>query len=203
MIANRDELAARVDRYLVNSTITVAIPDLISVAEAWLRRKLKIDQTEVTATVPVVDGVAALPADCGGVIGFVLPGSTWPALEQVTIENLRDRPVSSGQAMVYAIHERAIRFWPTAPASISLDYRRYLPALTATGATNTNWLLEQHHDLYIFATLCEADAFGMNDSRLPLWEVKRDAIVADIIADSAERKYSRGPLVCRRMPERC
>ena len=41
-----------------------------------------------------------------------------------------------------------------------------------------NALFLANPDLYLFAALAETEAFLVNDKRIPMWQAKRDAILA-------------------------
>ena len=49
-------------------------------------------------------------------------------------------------------------------------------AIPALATTDPNWLLTAHPDHYLFGSLVEAEMFGVNDERAPLWKARRDEI---------------------------
>jgi len=52
--------------------------------------------------------------------------------------------------------------------------------LTLQDGAPANWLLGAHPDLYLFGSLVEAEMFGVNDERAPLWKARRDEIFDEI-----------------------
>ena len=72
----------------------------------------------------------------------------------------------------------ALKIRPLSTTAIRLDYFQKIPALTDAAATN--WLLTAHPDLYLFGALVEAEMFGVNDERAPLWKARRDEIFDEI-----------------------
>ena len=48
------------------------------------------------------------------------------------------------------------------------------------GAGDTNWLLSNHWDAYLFGVLCEAEPFILHDERLALWKARRDEVFDEI-----------------------
>ncbi|MGZ3269278.1 MAG: phage adaptor protein, partial [Croceibacterium sp.] len=64
--------------------------------------------------------------------------------------------------------------------ALELDYFQKIPALASGSDTGTNWLLAAHPDLYLFGALVEAEAFGVNDERAPLWKGRRDEIFDEV-----------------------
>ena len=56
--------------------------------------------------------------------------------------------------------------------------------LEALAANNqSNWLLANHPDAYLFGTLCEAEPFIGHDERFPLWKARRDEVLNEILRD--------------------
>ena len=62
--------------------------------------------------------------------------------------------------------------------ALEFDYFPKMPALSE--CATTNWLLTAHPDLYLFGSLVEAEMFGVNDERAPLWKGRRDEIFDEI-----------------------
>lgn len=56
--------------------------------------------------------------------------------------------------------------YPDKQYSVTLTYQRELTPLS--DETPTNWLLEEHQDIYLFAALTHAEFYGWNDARLPM-----------------------------------
>jgi hypothetical protein len=61
---------------------------------------------------------------------------------------------------------------------LEFDYFQKSPALS-DGAP-ADWLLSAYPDLYLFGSLVEAEMFGVNDERAPLWKACRDEIFDEI-----------------------
>jgi len=57
----------------------------------------------------------------------------------------------------------------------------YLAALGALSASNTsNWLLTEHPDIYLYASLVEAEPYVMHDERLMVWKTKLDEALEEL-----------------------
>lgn len=72
---------------------------------------------------------------------------------------------------------------PAWAGAITLVYRQGLPPLGPDRPTN--WLLERHYDLYLYATLLAATPFVEQDGRLPMWKASLEELVED--AQSLDR----------------
>src|SRR6266567_707210 len=66
---------------------------------------------------------------------------------------------------------------PLDQTALEINYFQKIPPLATT---DPNWLLTAHPDLYLFGSLVEAEMFGVNDERAPLWKARRDEIFDEI-----------------------
>jgi hypothetical protein len=67
---------------------------------------------------------------------------------------------------------------PLNDTPLEFDYFQKVPALS--DAASAKWLLSAHPDLYLFGSLVEAEMFGVNDERAPMWKARRDEIFDEI-----------------------
>jgi hypothetical protein len=79
---------------------------------------------------------------------------------------------------IFTIEGSTLKVMPLDGTPLEFDYFQAIPALV-TGSTN--WLMTVHPDLYLFGSMCEAEAFGVNDERMPMWKARRDEIFDEII----------------------
>ncbi|MGA7486809.1 MAG: hypothetical protein WBW74_07715, partial [Xanthobacteraceae bacterium] len=84
----------------------------------------------------------------------------------------------SGLPRVFTIEGPTLKIMPIDDSALELDYFRKIAALS-DGAP-ANWLLGAHPDLYLFGALVEAEMFGVNDERAPLWKARRDEIFDEL-----------------------
>ncbi|KQO43026.1 phage adaptor protein [Methylobacterium sp. Leaf85] len=83
-------------------------------------------------------------------------------------------------------------FLLTAPAGtgqISLLYRQGVPSLGPTRASN--WLLARNPDLYLYASLLEAEPFLENDRRVSLWQSMLETAISDVTSLDRESRWGR------------
>jgi hypothetical protein len=76
---------------------------------------------------------------------------------------------SSGQPVVFTVIGGNVELAPIPDAvySLELTYQQRIPALS--DASNTNWLLTNWPNAYLYASLLAAMPFIMNDARLAVW----------------------------------
>ncbi len=175
------ELQTAMTSWLGNSINSASYPDMITLFEAWVNRRLRVRQQETGATLTTTLGIAELPADYLSFRQVLSKSTPDTVLDYVTPDYL-DRaypgfPYPAGVPQVFKIEGQ---FLFTAPYDDSLDlyldYYAKVPALSGT----VNWLYAAHPDIYLFGALCEAELFGVNDERAALWKARRDEILDEI-----------------------
>lgn len=163
--------------WLKRSDLTSVIPDLIALGEARIARDLRLRKQVTQTTLTTVAGqqYVSLPADFLEAENFTVGTSPPRTMSVVTPELLDVKfPAGSwsGVPAAYCAVGDQIRLGPTPDAaySITLDYYQRWTALSAS--SDTNWLLQKHPSIYLFAALAEAEPFLMNDPRAAVWEAK-------------------------------
>lgn len=174
-LATYTDLQTSVAGWLNRPDLTAQIPDFITLAETRLNRDLdnaRAMETKVTLTTPS-DGsnTVAAPADLLEMQRLLLLDSQNVVLQYLTPDEFAARHASnrSGRPEDFTVTGGSIELGPTPDAAytLQLSYFQKLPSLAANGS---NWLLSAWPDAYLWATLCAAQPFLMNDGRLPTFE---------------------------------
>jgi hypothetical protein len=160
--------------------------DFITLFEAAACRRLKVRPMEAVTMLTPSAGAAALPADYLGwrratvtstprvELTYVHPSY----LQALYPSGLTDTPRH------FTIEASALKTRSSDATAIELVYFAKTPAVSAT----LNWLFTNHPDAYLFGSLAEAEAFGVNDERLPMWKARRDEVLAEVVSsDFRER----------------
>jgi hypothetical protein len=173
--------------------VAPAVPLLIELFEAEANRRLKTGAAEKYVTLTTIAGSAGitLPPDCVQVRRVSCNGYTLAYVPPDTLPGL------GGSPLAYTLWGNTV-LWigplPDTAYSIGLLYQSGVPPLIASGGTN--WLLEQHPDVYLYGTLVAAEAYVGHDERIQLWAAAREAAFASI--EQADRKARWGsPLQIR------
>jgi hypothetical protein len=205
-----DNLKLAVADWLNKTSLTAQIPDFITLAEVRLRRELK-DWLRTTLTATNVTGDYPLPASvlevksvsyndgAAGSHNFPLD-----LLSKEMYQNLMD-----AQSILTSLpgqgcyvdtdvlnNTTTLRFWPptgaTAPiANLLIEVTGYLPALSASAQTNA--LLRDAPDLYLFGALAESAPYLQHEERLPTWEARLAAGVKALRAETHRQLYGGAP----------
>lgn len=163
-------------------------PLFIQLAEAMFNRRLHTLDTEGTATAAAAAQVA-LPADFNGLRTIYL--ADYGPLAQLGPDDFQHKyreDTSTGVPEHYSIFSGTLNLGPIPDTAytINLTYLRTLTPLS--DSTTSNWLLESHPDLYLYASLLHAEFRGWNDDRLPLLNSAVEGLLAEINAQDARKR---------------
>jgi hypothetical protein len=179
-ITNYSELKTAVENWLDHTLFTARVPDFIALFEAAANRRLRVRQQEATAMLMPSAGAVALAADY-----LAWRRVTWTGSPRVELEYAHPSylqaiyPTSPADVpRFFTIEGSTLKVRPVDNAALEFDYFQRIAALS--DAAPTNWLLAAHPDLYLFGSLVEAEMFGVNDERAPLWKARRDEIFDEI-----------------------
>jgi hypothetical protein len=179
-ISTYPELQTAIGNWLDHNLFTARVPEFIALFEAAANRRLRVREQEASANLTPSSGAAALPADYLSWRRVTWSGPTRLELEYVHPSYLQAAYPSapSGVPRVFTIEGSTLKVRPVNDAALEFDYFQKVPALS--DSVSANWLLSAHPDLYLFGSLVEAEMFGANDERAPLWKARRDEIFDEI-----------------------
>ena len=181
-----DLVGAICDR-MNDSGLSTMAPEFIRLAEASFNRRLSSIDQEGTATIPA-DASIPMPTDYKGAMSLRI--DDYAPLAQLSADDFQTKwtQAGTGRPENFAIFGGVINLGP-APDTTYTVTMSYIRTLTPLSEVNTtNWLLEQHPDLYLMGSLLQAEFRGWNDDRLPLINSAVEGIIAEINAHEARRK---------------
>ena len=191
-ISTYSELQTAVANWLDRDDLSARIPEFITLAEARFNRELRIRKMETTTTASTVAGTRAYDLPAGWVQGRNMQLNTDPItpLEYLSPE-IMDRLYagsSSGKPLTFTIIGDKYHLGPSPDAvyTVELVYYKKFDALTDSATTND--MLTDNPDVYLYASLLEAEPFLANDQRVQLWlAAYKEAINNIQNADSRDR----------------
>lgn len=196
-ITTNAQLKTAIASWLARSDLTDNLQDFVTLFEAWANRNLRVRQMETLSTITTTDGSTNLPDDYLAWRKLIWNASTEAAMEYVAPEMFhRFYPSSDdGTPRFFTIEGSTLKTRPVDDSTgFVLNYYAKLDGLSAD--SDTNWLLDEHPDLYLAGSLVEANAFLLNPDHASLWAGKRDTIAEEIRRLS---NVTKGPAQIRSM----
>lgn len=196
-IPDRDTLIATVGDWLDRgTTLDDKIPVFIQMAEAMFNRELRTSQMEQTEIGTASSEDTPLPDDYLAMRAIYVEASPDRPLNAIAPTAIRhDSDGTAGTPTAYALVSGGIRLVPP-PADemlLTMDYWARITPLSVYSPSN--WLLEQHPDAYLYATLFNAEAYVDNPVRAAQWKGLLDNVVQRINKTARNDRYGAGPLV--------
>lgn len=181
--ANKNELEGVIADYLNRNDLTQVIPDFIRLFECEVNdnlrtwRMLKRYEGVFTKDIDIFD----LPEDWLETFTLTITGKQPALLTLVSIrelnehkENLSTLFVDSRKGMTEYAHvaiegDAKIVIYPEYNKDVNYElfYYAKIPALLNT--TDTNWLLNNYPDLYLYGSLLHSATYLRDDERLTSW----------------------------------
>lgn len=197
-------LVSEVANWLNRDDLTGDIPSFIEKFEDRFNRLVRA--REVTTLWAVTDGVYALPSDFRRLRKLAVDGSPDTQLVQVSPEDaVKLYGGATGTPAAYSIEGDAdgvqtLYLHPVGTESLRVTYYSKLPALTALAPTN--WLSDDHGDIYLSGALFYAASYIDDPDQAAKFGAYVDQAIAELNTALRNDKWGtplapRGPVQVR------
>jgi hypothetical protein len=189
-------LKANVADWLNRSDLTSAIPVFIQNAESSLKRDHRVRKLQ-TRTLTASADDTAVPSDYGANEAMYHDGSTYyHGIEVVGAERLGELKQlfgTTGPPAYAALLDGVIRWAPVPDTTYTLKWAYWRKLLSLSDSQTTNWLIEEHPDIYLYAALLESAPYLKGDERLAVWGSELERRLEELHRDT-ERQHFSGPM---------
>lgn len=195
MITDYDSLVAAILRKIDNDSLEDQVPEFIQLAEEMFNRRLYSVDTNRSdiATTTASMAAVSVPAGSKGLLSIRI--GDYEPLKQLSQDDFQAKWHEASEALPqnYAIIDGDIHLGPTPDAEYTVNIN-YISTLTALSASNaTNWILEQHPSLYLYAALVEAALEESDNPLAATYAARVEGMISEINAYDARKR--RGNLV--------
>lgn len=181
-IANYGELRAALSDHIGHRNVSAVLPRLVQMAESYLNRELRTRYQITYATLTLASGVANLPADF---------------LEMAHLYGLngfqyRSGPLSTSRSLPtqysrYSVDGTKI-YIDGFSGDRDIAYFAKLPTLTAS--PNTNWLLVNYPEVYLYAVGLEAAKYLKDADLLTISKALLEDSLRSVRVDDDRARWS-------------
>jgi len=188
-------LQTAVADWLNRTDLTAVIPDLITLCEAEIKRRLRRSSTNTT--ISITSGAVTIPTDMAALRSLSL--SSAEPWRDVPLRICTPEMIAERIARANGVAERPdsvavmagqLVFAPV-PDQTYTGNIFYFTQLTALSASNTsNTVLVEAPDAYLYGTLLQAEPYLEHDERIPVWEKKFNAAIDQLNWVRSEEEYS-------------
>ena len=172
-ITNYGTLKTAIADTLNRDDVTSVIPQFVSLAHAQFNRKIRSHRQITRGSLTIDTQFEALPADWLETIRITMDANPIRVLTQISMDDLtryRTATDNTTDAPVYFAHNGTdIELFPTPSTSYTgqITYYAKITALSADG--DTNWLLANHPDVYLYGALTHSAPYLKDDARIAIW----------------------------------
>lgn len=155
---------------LARDDLNSDIPLFVRLCEAAIRRKVKVRAMETAADITIDARSEAVPAGFISVRRLSLDVDDG-GLTYMTPERLYESRIyrEQGTPEVYTIEGDNFVFAPEPSTSITGKLLYYKAFDALSGDTDTNWLLNNAYDVYLYGALVHSAPFIGEDERIATW----------------------------------
>lgn len=202
--ANRAELRTGIFAHLgfVGGEIADSIGNQwIGLCEADINRRLRLSPREETVDITLDAGKDCIvpPAGFRQIRDLYLDGTPRRRVLVRDISQVRamQAVVASGKPRYVAVKgnttsNRVLVFGPAADVAYT-GLLTYWKEVELTSDTDTNEILTEHPDIYLYGSLMHAEGYMGNDPRIPVWEDQfLEAVTGAGLANTADQQSDRG-----------
>jgi hypothetical protein len=193
MITSYATLKTTVDSWLNRSDLTSVSETFIQLAESKLRRDPRARKLQ-TRTFSVSADDASLPSDFDSLQSLYHDGSTYYGPIVTTgpevLGRIKGDRSASGVPTHAAIVGAAMRFAPVPDTTYNLKMTYWVLLTALSDDAPTNWLLEEHPDVYLYATLLESAPYLKDDPRVATWETQLEKRLEDMHQQTHRQQFS-------------
>jgi len=186
-LANYSDLKTSVSTWLDRTDLDTVLPDLITLAEASLNRTLRHRLMLQRSNASIDAEYTSLPSDFLEMKALQINGDPVRSLEYLTPQQMDVSDSSyrtNAKPLFFSVIKDYFQVLPVPDATYTgeLIFYSRIPALS--DSQTTNWLLDDHPDIYLYGTLRQASPYLREDERMAVWESLYAARYAEAQAES-------------------
>ena len=201
-ITNYGELKSAIGDFLNRSDLTSVIPTFIDFAEAEFNRNLRVRQMVTRAEAVIDTRFSAVPADFIEAKDLVIvTGNPVTPLQFVTqqeMAQLRSTSITSaGKPLYFSVVGGQFEMCPTPDSEYSLEMSYFGQIDSLSADTDTNWLLREYPDIYLYTSLMHSAPYLKDDERITVWAQLASKAKEELLARDTSASFNGSTPVIR------
>lgn len=194
-LANYGDLQTAVENWLADTNLTTRIPEFIALGEGRIYsdpRLTKLRVFENTTDLTISSSTVALPTRYIGARRLYLDGSPRRRVEFFAPEAFWERNLTTqtGAPKMVTVEGENLEFAPGPDTTYTGKFLFYNSLARFSDDSDTNTLLTNTPNLYLYSALIETAPFLGDDPRIQVWAAMYDSIVDNL---NKQNKMDRFP----------
>ncbi len=198
-ITNYGTLKTTIASRINQSGHDTAIEDAVAAATSRLSRELRVVDQEGRASADLTAEYSDLPADFNGMRSLrTADGKRLEYFVPEAFQTMVERFAYLAKP-VFTIEYEQLRVHPApSPESVLSVVMLYHARVTdLTADTDANWVITDHPDLYLAASMVEILLHLKDREAAGIWEDRTKQLIEQVIVASRRRRYTSGQLAIR------
>jgi len=191
-ISTYAELQTAVASWLDRTDLTSRIPEFVAFAEAGIGRDLRIRQMEKRATASISTEYVDMPTDFILQRNIQLNTAEQRRLKYLTPEqmDMYHSSQATGTPSVYSIIGTEFQFKPIPDTTYTAEIAYFARFSSLSGDNDTNWLLTNQPEVYLYGTLVAASPYLDDDEKIKTWAALYSNAVEGLNKQDKEARFS-------------
>jgi len=194
-VTNYGELKSTIADFLNRSDLTSVIPTFIDFAEAEFNRNLRVRQMVLRAEAQIDARFSAVPADFIEAKDLVIV-TTNPVqpLEFITQQEMAQNRntiyTAASTPKYFSVVGGQFEFVPTPDQQYSLEMSYFAKIDALSDDADTNWLLTDYPDIYLYTSLMHSAPYLKDDERIGVWAQLAAKAREELISRDASSSFN-------------
>ena len=199
---NYSELKTAISGYLNRSDLDSMMDTFIGQVETELNRRIRTKDMIKRATATADSQYLTLPTNWLEAINVEITSGDFTPLFQVSIESLDVYRKSvnnrTGKPVWFAIVNSTLELCPTPDVDYDLQLTYYGKIDSLSDSNTTNFVSNNHSDLYLYGALKTASIYLMDDNRVSMFHTAFEKSIEEIRMEQERASFAQGSLIPRR-----
>ena len=196
------ELKTNIANYLNRSDLTDQMDMFIDNVEGEVNRRVRRKEMIKRATATADAQYLSLPNDWLEAINVEITSNNFSPILQQSIESLdiyrKSINNKTGQPVYFAFVDDTMELAPTPDASYTLQLTYYVKIDALSDSNASNFLSNNHPDVYLYGALKHASIYLMEDERVAMFSQLFEKALEELKMEQEKAEFGKGSLMQRR-----
>lgn len=196
------ELKTNIASYLNRSDLTDQMDMFIDNVEGEVNRRVRRKEMIKRATTTADAQYLSLPNDWLEAINVEITSNNFSPILQQSIESLdiyrKSINNKTGQPVYFAFVDDTMELAPTPDASYTLQLTYYGKIDALSDSNTSNFLSNNHPDVYLYGALKHASIYLMEDERVAMFSQLFEKALEELKMEQEKAEFGKGSLMQRR-----
>jgi len=196
------ELKTNIASYLNRSDLTDQMDMFIDNVEGEVNRRVRRKEMIKRATATADAQYLSLPNDWLEAINVEITSNDFSPILQQSIESLdiyrKSINNKTGQPVYFAFVDDTMELAPTPDTSYTLQLTYYSKIDALSDSNTSNFLSNNHPDVYLYGALKHASIYLMEDERVAMFSQLFEKALEELKMEQEKAEFGKGSLMQRR-----